>query len=320
MKRKPQKLPVVRAKAANSEVLNHWFNTILLYPKLAELNLLDSPDSIYNVDEVGFPLSDGPRFVLARRGDKTPQSLLGGSGRENITVQVCGSVTGEILPPYIVYKGKKLMHDTTRGGPKGARYTVSLNGWMTTDTFLDWFESVFLPSIPDRTKPTVLIVDGHSSHVAFQVRQLAVANNVTLLKLPPHTTHILQPLDVGLFKGAKEAWRGIVADHTRRNRCNIRKSEFPGLLQILWKDGIKSNSLVSGFKKCGPQSVSPKATMPSEPFAAQYDSPSQETLSSASPVTISGPPVPVSESPATCGPPASTETPSLAEMMIPTFI
>ena len=119
VKRKPQKLPVVRAKAANSEVLNHWFNTIL-YPKLAELNLLDSPDSIYYVDEVGFPLSDGPRFVLARRGDKTPQSLLGRSGRENITVQVCGSATGEILPPYIVYKGKKLMHDT-RGGPKGAR-------------------------------------------------------------------------------------------------------------------------------------------------------------------------------------------------------
>ena len=150
MKRKPQELPVVRAKAANSEVLNCWFNAIL-YPKLTELNLLDSPDSIYNVDEVGFPLSDGPRFVLARRGDKTLQSLLGGSGRENIMVQVCGSATGEILPPYIVYKR---MHDTTRGGQKGARYTVSVNGWMTTDTFLDWFESV-LPSIPDRTKPTL---------------------------------------------------------------------------------------------------------------------------------------------------------------------
>ena len=78
---------VVRAKAANSEVLNHWFNTIL-NPKLAELSLLDSPDSICNADEVGFPLSDGPCFIVARRGDKIPQSLLGGSGHENMMVQV----------------------------------------------------------------------------------------------------------------------------------------------------------------------------------------------------------------------------------------
>ena len=84
--------------------------------------------------------------IFARKGDKQPQALLAGSGRENKTVQVCSSATGEILAPYI--QGKKVLFETMKGGPTGARYGVSKNRWMTMANFLDWFESVFVPAIP----------------------------------------------------------------------------------------------------------------------------------------------------------------------------
>ena len=84
--KKPQHLQMFRAKATNQEVINHWFIECLK-PVLEKLSLLNSPEQIYNVDESGFPLSWTPKIILTRKGHKTPQALIAGSGRENITVQ-----------------------------------------------------------------------------------------------------------------------------------------------------------------------------------------------------------------------------------------
>ena len=112
---KPQALQMVRAKAATPEVIDHWFNQCLK-PTLDTLKIGNKPKHIYNVDESGFPLSGRPAHVICKRGMKSPQSIIGGSGRENITVQVCAGADGTLLPPYIVYTGKHLMANCTNGG------------------------------------------------------------------------------------------------------------------------------------------------------------------------------------------------------------
>ena len=86
---------------------------------------------------------------------------------------------------------------------------------MTGDTFLDWIQTIFLPSLPSE-RPVLLILDGHRSHIGYEVRRLAQANGVHLLKLPPHTTHLLQPLDVGVFNHLKRTWEPIVGKFTRQ--------------------------------------------------------------------------------------------------------
>ena len=169
-RRKPQALQMVRAKAATHEVVNHWF-TQCLKPTLDRLKLHDQPQCIFNVDESGFPLSGRPAHIVCKKGMKSLQSIIGGSGRENITVQVCIAADGRLLPPYIMYTGKHLMANCTNGGPLGARYAVSANGWMTTEAYIDWFRNLFIPSLPEH-RPVLLILDGHSSHVSYEVRQL----------------------------------------------------------------------------------------------------------------------------------------------------
>ena len=77
----------------------------------------------------------------------------------------------------------------------------SENGWITSELYLDWFK-FFLRNISP-ARPVLLIQDGHSSHVSIELIELARENNVHLLCLPSHTSHILQPLDVGVFKSFK---------------------------------------------------------------------------------------------------------------------
>ena len=81
------------------------------------------------------------------------------------------------------------MANCTNGGPLGTRYAVSSNSWMTTSAYIDWLRNMLLPSLPDE-RPILLILDGHSSHVSYEVRQLAISNGVHMLKLPPHLQHI----------------------------------------------------------------------------------------------------------------------------------
>lgn len=60
----------------------------------------------------------------------------------------------------------------------------------------------FLESIPSALS-VLIIEDGHSSHISIEVMNEACKNDVYLLCLPAHTTHILQPLDVAVFKSLK---------------------------------------------------------------------------------------------------------------------
>ena len=270
VRRKPQALQMVRAQCSRVEVVNHWFIECLK-PTLDSLNLHHHPERVFNVDEVGFPLSGRATSVLVKKGMKSPQSLIPGSGRDNITVQVCCSASGELLPPYVIYSGQRLQYNCTSGGPLGTRYSCSANGWMTGSNFIDWLKSVFIASLSPQHPPVLLILDGHTSHISYEVRTLARDNNVHLLKLPPHLTHLLQPLDLAVFKPMKSAWDVATADFIRRERRAITRRDFPCLLNTIWRKGYKPENATGRFRRAGISSydatVIPNSALHySEPF------------------------------------------------------
>ena len=53
----------------------------------------------------------------------------------------------------------------------------------------------FLENIP----PVLLIEDRRASHISIELIELAHANGTHFLCLAAHTTHILQPLDIGVI-------------------------------------------------------------------------------------------------------------------------
>lgn len=160
MPRKMEHLSSARASAEDPQVLNHWFE--LLDNTLTKAGVKDMLCQIFNADESGFVTDPKPQVVLATKGSKRVNQHIGGSGREQITVNYSGSASGKVLPPYIVYKGKNLYEAWSAGGPIGTCYTTSEKGWMEGLQFLDWFTKLFLTNTRDVSdKPRVLIFDGH---------------------------------------------------------------------------------------------------------------------------------------------------------------
>ena len=142
---------------------------------------------------------------------------------------------------------------------------------MEEANYLKWFELQFYPSVKHllETGPVVLFFDGHFSHMSIGLIQTARSLGIHLFCLPPNTTHVLQPLDVGVFGSMKQQWRTILKRHQLTTRAkNVMKERFPGLLQQLWMNSITPAHLRAAFRATGlvpfnAQAVKPQQVAPS---------------------------------------------------------
>ena len=82
--------------------------------------------------------------------------------------------------------------------------TSSDSGWSNNDLGFAWLSQVFEPQTRSG-RPRVLVMDGHGSHLSWRFVAFAAEHGISLACLPPNTTHLLQPLDVGLF-GPEAHW------------------------------------------------------------------------------------------------------------------
>jgi hypothetical protein len=48
--------------------------------------------------------------------------------------------------------------------------------------------------------PSILILDGHATHVTPRVIAFCGARKINLIKLVPHSSHLAQPLDLCVFE------------------------------------------------------------------------------------------------------------------------
>lgn len=104
------------------------------------------PQNIVNYDETN--LTDDPKskVMLFRKGIKHPERIMNTS-RSFVSLMCACSAAGDQLPPYVVYKGERLMDTWVRGGPLMARYNHTHSGWFDAYCFGDWFTLLFIFNI-----------------------------------------------------------------------------------------------------------------------------------------------------------------------------
>ena len=109
----------------------------------------------------------------------------------------------------------------------------------------------FLSNIPP-SRPALLIMDGHGSHVSIDVIELARDNDIHLLCLPSHTTHILQLYDIGVFKLFKFNFSKACTRYLAANPGRVITSDrLASLVAEAWPHSFTALNVMSGFKKCG---------------------------------------------------------------------
>ena len=136
---------------------------------------------------------------------------------------------------------------------------------MESANFHDWFCKLLFPAVEEmlRTGPVVLFLDGHQSHSSLPLVEEACAKGIILFVYPPHTMHLLQPLDVGVFGPLKQVWSEVLKAFKLESKgAKVDKAAFPSLVSRMWDHVLQPHHLIGGFRATGVHPLSREAIPP----------------------------------------------------------
>ncbi|CAB3988957.1 tigger transposable element-derived 6 [Paramuricea clavata] len=187
MKRNPQvkvqkARPLEKKKARiTQEDVDKWFSEYQEF--LLKKDLMDQPGQIWNCDETEFDLNGCVGKVIGPSKQKeAPYHVMSGN-RECITMLLCFNASGQWMPPYFIFPGKRIpvTYNPLEGGVDGSVFSMTESGYMNTQTFYMLLANHFIPNLPPK-RPVLLLVDSHDSHLDLATFELVEKKLHSLIK------------------------------------------------------------------------------------------------------------------------------------------
>lgn len=225
------------------------------------------------MDEKGYAMEMiGKARVIVSKHERVAYMMQDGS-RESVTLLECVAMDGDMIGVQFIFKGKLKTEEWARHlKSKDMDIEVSDSGWTDNEIGLKWFKKIFEPQsrqrLENKDKYRLLFLDGHLSHISREVIFFCEQHKIILLCLPAHSTHILQPLDVGIFGPLAAKYKQLLENRSwPGGRYFIDKVEFLDIYQDA-RDQVFSPSLVqSAFRKAGYAPFDPQTVLDNLPCA-----------------------------------------------------
>lgn len=246
--RQETSLEACRAKLSKDD---KWFSGYRDF--VIRLGLADKPRRIFNADESGFSLGSKTGKVIGPLKSQIPQvpHVSGGHSKQRLTVMFCASADGAMLPPYFVYPTPPPRgYNPLTGAIENSAITYTSKGWMDSVAFQKFIQHFDKHCGTER--PVILLIDSVSSHVNMNAFEDAKSKGIELYRLVPNATHIMQPLDKGVFGPLKKRWHQVLRCHSRENPGSpVGKDKFAELLKEAFLLFYKPLTVINSFKSTG---------------------------------------------------------------------
>lgn len=180
----------------------------------------------------------------------------------------------------VMFKYKRLPSHIVQRVPDGWGLGKSDSGWMTNETFYEYITNIFYPWClrSGIEFPILVFMDGHASHLNLALSDFCVQNSIKLVSLLANSTQWTQPLDVGLFRSLKGAWKKTVIDwRLNHNGSALEKADFSAVLKVALDSLDLKTILPNSFKKCGLSPFSAEAIDYSQFITEEAEQESEST-------------------------------------------
>jgi hypothetical protein len=212
-------------------------------------------EDIYNFDETGFAMGLCATAKVITSSDRYGRpKLLQPGNREWVTAIEAVNSTGWALPSYVIFKAAKYLQEGWfETLPTNWKLNISDNGWTTDKIGMDWLLNHFIPHTIGRTvgRYQMLILDGHGSHLTAEFDRTCTENNIIPICMPPHSSHLLQPLDVSCFAVLKRQYGHLIEQRMRHGFNHIDKIDFLNAFQEARMMAYKPETIRNGFAATG---------------------------------------------------------------------
>ena len=168
------------------------------------------PEMVINLDQTGINYVPVSSWTMQEAGSKQVE-IVGKDDKQQITAVFGCNMSGDFLPPQLIYQGKTKRCLPHFQFPHDWDITFTQNHWANEDTTQHYIVKILLPHLqqkrkeldtsPDSRGP--LIIDNFKGHCTEELLKFLDSNNVNVVMVPPNCTDRLQPLDVSVNKPAK---------------------------------------------------------------------------------------------------------------------
>ncbi|KAI1676078.1 DDE superfamily endonuclease [Pyrenophora tritici-repentis] len=236
-----------RALCEDSVLIKNWVE--LVEQTKAKYGICD--EDVYNFDEAGFMIRKiMTQLVVTASGRRGWPKVVEPGNREWVTLIAAINAAGWAFPPFLIFAGQYHLSAWYEEAevPHDWAIAVSENGWTNNELGIACIKH-FDAHTKTRVVGTrrLLILDGHESHQSLEFQELCKENNIYILCMPPHSSHLLQPLDVGCFSQLKRACSREVESLIRHHI----KLEFLPAFKAAFDRSFTPANIRSAFRSTG---------------------------------------------------------------------
>lgn len=218
---------------------------------------------------------------------------------ELISAIECIAADGFTLPPYFIFKGTYHLERWYDADiPEEYRISLSPKGYTTDKISFDWIQHFHRHTkhrISTKKEVRLLFFDGHESHLTYEFLQFCGLHYIIPYCFPPHTTHLVQPLDGQPFQVYKHFYRKRNNELAQRGAEMDDKSDFLKEIHSIRTMTFKQRTIRDAFEKRGLYPLDSEKVMKSlrealetAPELEIITTPSPPPSSSSPPSTIRG--------------------------------
>ncbi|GBM09656.1 hypothetical protein AVEN_60283-1 [Araneus ventricosus] len=195
--RNPERCSVARAMGFNEVQVVRFSNNLKScyldkkFPARRKFNMDENAISTvpqYNTEGGNTKMQKDCKISSAERG-------------QTVTAICCMIATGVFVPPALILPRKRMNSLSYKDAPNGTLPLISDTGYMNSHLFIDWLKHFVKHAKPSAEDPVLFTADDHTSRCSLPAVLFCRENHITFL--PPHASHVLQPLDKCVFAPLK---------------------------------------------------------------------------------------------------------------------
>lgn len=269
-----------RQIAYNYDTIKRFFDS---YERVIRSKRI-TPENTWNCDEMGIRVGVGrgkwvvvPAATPISKHLNTVASL---GETEHCTLVEAISTAGKVIEPLIILQGKVIQHRWFDNLPANYLVGVSETAYANDQLCFQWIQHFNLRTKPARASDwRLLLLDGYESHLTLEFVSYCDANLIEIMQLPPHSTHFLQPLDVGVFQVWKHWHSEVVDELVRQGVGSFDRQAFLTSIEEIRALTFKENTIRSAWRKTGYLPFNPKLVLDQIPLGRVEMTPEPAVLS-----------------------------------------